>query len=152
MWFQFPPGTTNISIQQQHFQVEAEDDAGGQYFRAPDHFAHFILDLPGFKRAVPPEGAPEDLPRPEPRLAQSMEALTKQHEANQGRISDLERANSDLNDENADLKDEITELRNKVAEFEKKGGGASESKLAQASTAPRPVPPSTANSKPQEKK
>ena len=61
MWFQFPEGTTEISVQQMNFKPEFEDKFGGKYFRAPDHFAPIILALPKFKAVADmPEGAPED--------------------------------------------------------------------------------------------
>lgn len=63
MWFTFPEGTTNISVQNQAFGVEMTGEDGTGFFRAPDHFAPIILSIPGFRKAEPPAGAPEDLPK-----------------------------------------------------------------------------------------
>lgn len=61
MWFKFPSGTTEISVERQNFIVEATDSEGNGYFRAPNHFASTILSLKGFAPAEQPEGGPKDL-------------------------------------------------------------------------------------------
>lgn len=62
MWFKFPEGVTEISVQQQNFYPEIVDPKDGkQCFRAPAHFSGLILGLKGFSRTEPPEGAPDDL-------------------------------------------------------------------------------------------
>jgi len=64
MWFQFPEGCTEISVQQQNYIAEVTDEDGNSLFRAPEHFAGLILDIPGFKIAMKvPADAPEDLPK-----------------------------------------------------------------------------------------
>ncbi len=61
MWFKFPQGTTEISIQQQRFVPEHTDSDGNLYFRAPNHFAPHILQLKGFGSVSQPDGAVDDL-------------------------------------------------------------------------------------------
>lgn len=60
MWFQFPEGCSEVSVEQQNFLCEFTDAAGRGYFRAPDHFAAQLFVVPGFAAVDPPEGAPED--------------------------------------------------------------------------------------------
>jgi len=68
MWFRFPPGASGCQVQLQNFAVEVTDREGRGYFRAPNHFAALILDMPGYAAAEPPEdaNAPADLPQPDP--------------------------------------------------------------------------------------
>lgn len=66
MWFQFPIGTTRLTVNQQEFSSEfsyVEGENTFHCFRAPDHFAPQILDLPGFAAVMPKKGMPKDLPR-----------------------------------------------------------------------------------------
>jgi hypothetical protein len=89
MWFEFPRGLDFISIQLQEFRTEflgmAVDKDGNEYeahyFRAPDHFAPLILDIPGFKVAVPGEGAPEDLPKETPEKDNAISQLAARNDA-----------------------------------------------------------------------
>jgi len=84
MWFKFPEGTTQISIEQQIFTAESEDKDGNAYFRAPDHFAPIILGLGGFTRAMEdqlPKGAPPDLPKADPERAAAIDVLSADHAA-----------------------------------------------------------------------
>lgn len=86
MWFRFPLGCTEISIQQQTFHAEhegVERDVEGketvrQYFRAPDHFAPIILDLGGFNHVGQPAGAVDDLTPGNPDQAAAMDSLAAQ--------------------------------------------------------------------------
>lgn len=82
MWFRFPEGVTEVNCQQQSFSAEVEDETGA-YFRAPDHFAPFLLGVPGFTAV----DAPKDAPLGEPRFL---------HEST---IGDLSRQVSSLKDE-----------------------------------------------------
>ena len=85
MWFRYPPDVTSITVQQQSFGIDYEvigkerADATQRYFRAPDHFAPLILDLPGFV-AQKPEGAdvPADLPTTIPGASGAVDTLTGQ--------------------------------------------------------------------------
>lgn len=89
MWFQLPDGTDQVSVELQTFKSEVKDKEGRQYFRAPDHFAPLILDLPGFRQAkTPPDGAPPDLPKSDPlrdgaigQLGSEVSALKTENEA-----------------------------------------------------------------------
>ena|SRR5580765_627778 len=63
MWFRFPQGTKEVSVQLQNFFPEAKDEDGHDCFRAPDHFAPLILDLPGFGKGKPIGTNLEDLPK-----------------------------------------------------------------------------------------
>lgn len=64
MWFEFPAGSDRISVQQQEFLVAHTDKEGRNFFRAPDHFAGIILDLPGFRTVSNPgPDFPPDLPK-----------------------------------------------------------------------------------------
>lgn len=84
MWFRFPEGTTQISIEQQIFTAESKDADGNEYFRAPDHFAPIILGLGGFTRVSEdqlPKGAPPDLPKHDPARAEAIDMLSADHAA-----------------------------------------------------------------------
>lgn len=89
MWFKFPKGTKRINVQQQDFGVEAQDEKGGAYFRAPNHFAGLILALPGFAAAEPPAGAPPDLPKADPLRDGAIADLSKRLEAAQHELQGL---------------------------------------------------------------
>lgn len=97
MWFNFPPGTSEISIQQQVFRAEAFDKEGRGLFRAPEHFGPFIMQLKGFgvAREVP-EDAPEDLPQVDPvrdnaisDLAASVNVLKSENEHLRASLSEV---------------------------------------------------------------
>lgn len=100
MWFRMPEGTSGVSVELQEFKAEAKDEAGFGYFRAPAHFAPRILAIPGFLMAEPPEGAPPDLPQPDPLRDGAISDLTRAQEAlkmeNTGLRTDLEAANARL--------------------------------------------------------
>lgn len=84
MWFRFPEGTTQISIEQQIFEAEVTAEDGSTYFRAPDHFAPTILGLGGFTRVAEdqlPKGAPPDLPKDDPARAAAIDVLSADHAA-----------------------------------------------------------------------
>lgn len=100
MWFKFPKGCDTISVEQQSFRIEAMDDEGRGYFRAPPHFAARILALNmGFVAdAEPPANAPDDLPREDPARDGAITELTKVNEALRLEIAALR---SDLEAERA---------------------------------------------------
>lgn len=115
MWFKFPEGVTEVNCQQQSFVAEVEDDTGA-YFRAPDHFAPFLLGVPGFAAV----DAPRDAPLGEPRFL---------HENTIGDLSrqisslkeDLSMARADVAANALDLGAkgrEIVELKKRVEELE----------------------------------
>lgn len=101
MWFRFAPGVENLSCQQQNFKVEAKDAEGHGYFRAPAHFAPFILDLSGFKQLVPPDGVTElaDLPIDDPVRNGAIGDLSAQNDVLKGRVRLLEDELAALNEQ-----------------------------------------------------
>lgn len=105
MWFMLPEGADGISVERQQFACEIRDSVGRGYFRAPDHFAPRILDIPGFALAEPPEGAPEDLPRADPLRDGAIASLTATNEALRIEISGI---TGDLNA----MRAEMAALRN----------------------------------------
>lgn len=78
MWFRFPDGVEQISANLQNFKTEVTQE-GKAFFRAPDHFAPLILDLPGFA-AERPQGKdiPDDLPTSMPGSENALDTLTQQ--------------------------------------------------------------------------
>jgi hypothetical protein len=67
MWIRLPEGTTQFSVEQQNFAVEAVDSEGWGYCRIPNHFAGRMLAVRGFEAREPPEGtALDDLPLADP--------------------------------------------------------------------------------------
>lgn len=78
MWFKFPDGVDQIAVEQQNYKAEVEQ-GGKKFFRAPDHFAARILDLPGFTGERPQgEGVPVDLPTSIPGAEGAVSDLTAQ--------------------------------------------------------------------------
>jgi len=110
MWFKFPEGTTQISIEQQIFTAESEDKDGNAYFRAPDHFAPIILGLGGFTRATEdqlPKDAPADLPKSDPERAAAIDVLSADHAALRDRYNLQVEQNQTMHKE---LQDALTAL------------------------------------------
>jgi hypothetical protein len=139
MYFRFPEGTTVISVEQQTFTPEAKDKDGNNLFRAPDHFAPIILDLPGFGRGDPVEGSPEDLPPTDPRRATEVDKLSAQREADKEEITRLRqqlgeawRARDGAATELAELREENEELKKALAEHTKPTKPATVATLSQA--------------------
>ncbi len=132
MWFRFPEGSESISVELQTFTPEFEDDEGNKYFRAPDHFAPRILDLPGFTTAPQPEGAPEDLPKSDPAQATVVGQLGNQVGALRAEIESLRATLAVVTSERNDLKLKLheaeTNLRNVQADLEDERAAASSTK------------------------
>ena len=118
MWFAFPEGTDAITVQLQEFHVEAKDEQGREYFRAPDHFAAIILDLPGFKTAKPPEGSPADLPLADPLRDGAIGQLTSQIDALKAENESLKAAHVTSRAEVVDLKEKLSAVETKLASLE----------------------------------
>lgn len=118
MWFQFPEGTTALSVQQQEFCIEAVDKDGRGYFRAPDHFAGIILDQPGFRSAIAPEGAPEDLPVADPLHDNTITQLSAQVDTLRFENSNFRAIIAELSAERDDLKLKLFESQARVNELE----------------------------------
>lgn len=125
MWFSMPKGCGGITVERQEFSVEAKDDKGVGYFRAPDHFAPRILSLgAGFAMATPPEGAPADLPKDDPLRDGAIVELTKVSEAQKIEIQDL-RADliaatsrvTAFNNENTELKTKLMAKEKEIEEL-----------------------------------
>lgn len=89
MWFAFPEGIDQLSVEQQIFRPEHKDKDGRQYFRAPDHFAPAILGQTGFARVQRPEGAPEDLPKEDPRGNAALDQMATEVSALQDEVMRL---------------------------------------------------------------
>lgn len=96
MWFAFPEGVDQISVEQQIFRPEHKDKDGRQFFRAPDHFAPTILGQPGFARVEQPEGAPEDLPKDDPQRSAALDQMATEVGALQEEVVRLRAENADL--------------------------------------------------------
>lgn len=127
MWFSMPEGCGGITVELQAFNVEIKDDEGKGYFRAPDHFAPRILQIPGFALAQPPEGAPDDLPKSDPLRDGAISELTRRVAAQdmeiQGLREDLGAAHAQLTalmNENATLKKVATENAEVIADLQEK--------------------------------
>jgi hypothetical protein len=134
MWFLFPKDTDQITVEQQNFTVEAEDEDGNKFFRAPDHFAPTILALPGFSRAQQPEGAPDDLPKEDPKRADALDQLSAQLEA-------LKLENERLRDENRERQAKLEKAEAELSEV--KAASVDEEgkeKSGEARSIPRSVP------------
>jgi hypothetical protein len=89
MWFRLPEGCTGLSVEQQEFGIEAKDEEGRGYFRAPDHFAPRILMLKGFSIAEPPEGSPDDLPKADPLRDTAIANMSREAEGMRTEIANL---------------------------------------------------------------
>jgi hypothetical protein len=118
MWFQFPKGCSRISVERQEFSAEALDEAGREYFRAPNHFAPKILALPGFAAVDPPDGAPDDLSNADPLRDSAISDLSRHNDALREELtnlrSDLGAANAKivaLTNEKVALEAEIEQLK-----------------------------------------
>jgi hypothetical protein len=104
MWFRLPKGTSGISVQNQEFSAEATDAEGNEYFRAPDHFAPLILDMPGFVSVGAPPGTDlPDLPKADPERDTAITRMT-------ATVQSLEAERDTLLKENAELRERITVL------------------------------------------
>lgn len=101
MWFRFPEGTTGISVQGQEFGAEVEGSDGRMYFRAPDHFAPLIIDMPGFDAVgAPPNTDLPDLPQFDPERDSAFVRMSAQ-------IKSLEAERNSLREENAALQSQL---------------------------------------------
>lgn len=88
MWFKFPPGVEAAQIELQDYRAEYRDEKGS-YFRASDHFAPKILQLPGFEAPGQPEGAPGDLPDGDIERGNAIEALGLENSALRARLAEI---------------------------------------------------------------
>jgi hypothetical protein len=116
MWFKFPEGTEAITVQQQSFSVEARDNDGNGYFRAPDHFAAIILDLPGFTHKVPPEGSTDlaDLSPFDPVKDSNVQMLAAKNEALKLENDGLRAAHAEISAERDGLKLKLYEAEQEI--------------------------------------
>jgi hypothetical protein len=117
MWFRFPEGTKEISVQLQNFFPEAKDVDGRDCFRAPDHFAPLILDLQGFGEGKP-LGDLEDLPKADPnrdqaiaQLAGQVEGLKLENEALRAALTELKVERDDWKLRSLNFEAEISQLK-----------------------------------------
>lgn len=117
MWFSFPEGSDSITVERQPFPAEITDSKGRSYFRAPDHFAPRILEIPGFSACNPPDGSEglEELPNQDPLRDGAIGELTARLAA-QG--IELQNLRSDYNAQQAKMSAlvaEKTELERQLA-------------------------------------
>jgi hypothetical protein len=117
MWFSFPDGVDQINVQLQSFFVEARDADGHGCFRAPDHFAPLILDLPGFGLGKP-LGDLQDLPSQDPeqasqirQLASQIEGLKIKNDNLRASLAELQAERDDLKGKNFELEAEMSQLK-----------------------------------------
>lgn len=117
MWFILPEGADGISVERQYFACEIRDGDGRGYFRAPDHFAPVILNVPGFALAEPPDGAPADLPRADPERDGAIASLSAANESLRLEISGLSGDLAAMRAEMLALRNERDSLKNRVEEL-----------------------------------
>jgi len=104
MWFRYPPGWDNITVEGVEFHVDHKDRDGNQYFTAPDNLADRILIVPGFAVVGRPDDASPDIKDATPQAVNDpLAQLSSQVET--------------LRTENQSLKDGARELENKCNEL-----------------------------------
>jgi len=119
MWFGFPPGATQISVNNQIFEIEAKDDNDRGLFRAPDHFAPQILDLPGFSRVEAPKDGPPDLPKTlDDGVGKEVDRLAAQLAQRDLELSHYKSLVAEVSVERDELKLQLHEAQAKVLELE----------------------------------
>lgn len=90
MWFKFPLGVEVVQVELQEFRTEVSDPKTlSNFFRAPDHFAPKIVELPGFKHELPPIelNPPEDLKPSDFNSVTPLDSLVAQIEALKSQIT-----------------------------------------------------------------
>jgi hypothetical protein len=124
MWFRFPKGTQGITVEKHYYTVEARNEEGFEFFRAPAHYAPTILAINGFELGTPPDGAPADLPLPDPARDNALIETTRTNEALKIEITavreDLNAALAKvtaLANEKAELTAKVAKLEDQVAEL-----------------------------------
>jgi len=139
MWFRFPEGIDQISVEQQQFHPEHKDKDGNLYFRAPDHFAPTILNLQGFSRVEQPEGAPDDLPHEDPQAKTALDNMASEVSALQDEVVRLRAENNDLIKErdalqaaNDSLQKELDAADKKVEDLEAQLAAAASEKTSES--------------------
>ncbi len=122
MWFRFPDGVTEISVEQHNYSTEVQTEVEGEvrrYFRAPDHFAPQILGLTPCTHETPP-GDHADLPPTQlssanAQLAGQIEVLKNENSALQ---ADLSRVVAEFQDQRGKLLEAEARLKNAEADLE----------------------------------
>lgn len=128
MWFKFPSGLSQISVEQQLFKTEAKDENGAEFFRAPDHFAPQILNLGlGFTRADQPKGGPPDLPKAVEQNSDAVDKLALELETERKTLESarvlahrLSESLEKMTEERDALKIELDDVNKQLAEFKNK--------------------------------
>jgi hypothetical protein len=108
MWIQFPKGCERINVELQTFETEMTDEAGNNYFRAPDHFVPRILNIGGFRALdKAPEGFPADLPQADPLRDGAITNLTQENQSLKTQVQNL---TEDLTSSHAQIRSLIGEV------------------------------------------
>jgi len=125
MWFKFPEGTTQVSVEQQTFSPEYKDDQGYEYFRAPDHFAPLILGFKDFKARAPQgDDVPDDIRTLPSKDALVLDSMTSQLEALKAENAQLRTTIQVGRDENDSLRKQLAESQQQVNELKAAAGPA----------------------------
>lgn len=125
MWMMFPKGLERISVERQTFEVEARDAEGNCYTRVPNHFVPILTHHLKFHVADPPEGAPDDLPMPDPLRDGAIAELSKENEVlrrdTEGLRIDLNALRAELTavtHERDELKAKLDKCEDRVSKLE----------------------------------
>lgn len=111
MWFRFPEGCHEIAIQGQNFVAEVEE-AGREFFQAPEHFGGEILALNlGFSAQGPKDTSGVTPLETRAKLDESAALMA-------ARIGQLEMENSGLRAQLAEAGTERDDLRVRMNELE----------------------------------
>jgi len=119
MWFRFPEGTEQISVQQQVFVPEYRDAKGANFFRAPDHFAPIILSQTDCL-AIRPEGedVPTDMPSTLGVRGDAVDDMASLNAQQSARIAELERLCQDSANELLEKNERIAALEKQLADLQ----------------------------------
>jgi hypothetical protein len=121
MWFKMPKGCGGISVERQEFGVEFTDNDGGNYFRAPDHFAPMIIGMGmGFTAVDQPPNAPDDLPKADPVRDNAIAQLTGELQNARADVAAATAQIIALSNEKNDLKKLVEKLTARTEELEEK--------------------------------
>lgn len=119
MWVRFPPGVTGLSMHQQQFGPEVQDEQGRMYARVPPHFAPHITALNlGYEFADPEATDLPDLPKFDPERDEAIEVLTRENEGLKAEISSMRTDFGQMTASLAALANQRDELQAKIHQLE----------------------------------